>query len=78
MRNDKISIVVVTLYFVIYLILLQFESTQTYGFLMLSVAPFLLVWMAYTILKYGRYNGPELGNEEFGYQDKSKDQLKTF
>jgi hypothetical protein len=78
MRNDKVSIALVTLYFVIYLALLQFEATQSYGFLMLSVAPLLLGWMVYTILKYGKYSGRELGNEEFGYQDKSKDQLDTF
>jgi hypothetical protein len=78
MRNDKVSIALVALYFVIYLALLQFEATQSYGLLMLSIAPLLLGWMVYTILKYGKYTGRELGNEEFGYQDKSKDQLDTF
>jgi hypothetical protein len=70
-----LSVGLVTIYLVIYLTLLQFETTKAYGFVMLLFAPLLLCWMVYTILKYGRYDGPDLGNEEFGYQDKSNDPL---
>jgi len=38
---------------------------------MFSISPFLVVWMAYTIIRYGPYNGRELKeDEEYGYQDK--------
>ena len=78
LRNHVFSIGIVTLYLVVYLTLLQFETTQAYGFLMLVIAPFLLCWMVYSILKYGKYDGPELGNQEFGYQDKSNDQFRNL
>jgi hypothetical protein len=39
---------------------------------MFSLSPFLVIWMAYTILKYAPFNGRELKeNEEYGYQDKT-------
>lgn len=75
MRNDTTAIAVVTIYFVTYLVLLGFASTRTYGLLMMLCAPLLLCWMVYCILKYGKHDGSELGKEEFGYQDRSKDQL---
>lgn len=78
LRSDKISVTIVTVYLIIYLALLQFEATQAYGVLMLLAAPALLCWMVYTILKYGSYTGPELGDKEFGYQDRSNDQLGTL
>lgn len=78
LRNDKFSIVLVTFYVIVYVTILQFESTQYYGFIMLLFAPFLLCWMVYTILKFGKYTGTELGKEEFGYQDKSKKELGVF
>lgn len=78
LHNDKFSITVVTLYLIIYVVLLQFDSTRNVGFIMLLFAPFLLCWMVYTILKFGKYTGPELGKEEFGYQDRSKDELGVF
>jgi len=37
-----------------------------------------MVWTIYTVLKYGKYNGSELGDEEFGYKDKAKDDLRVF
>jgi hypothetical protein len=34
--------------------------------------------MVYTVLKHGKYDGPELGDDEFGYCDKNKDELGVF
>jgi hypothetical protein len=45
---------------------------------MFLVSPFLLIWMVVTVLKSGKYEGPELGENEFGYQDKNKDDLGIF
>lgn len=78
LRNDIFSAVVVTIYLVVYVVLLQFESTQFYGFRMLIFSPLLLCRMIYTVLKYGKYEGPELGEDEFGYQDKAKSELGVF
>ncbi len=41
--------------------------------ILFALSPFVVVWMAVTIMKYGKYNGHELGeNEEWGYQDVNK------
>ena len=78
LRNGKFAVGFVTVYLLVYIELLQFENMEIYGFAMLLFAPFLICWMVYTVLKYGKYSGPELGEEEFGYQDKQKDQLGVF
>lgn len=73
--NDIFAIWLSTAYLVLYILLLQFERTQEYAVYMLLFSPVLVVWLVYTILKYGIYEGQELGDDEFGYQDKSKDDL---
>jgi len=71
MKNYKFSTVFVTLYLVVYTILLRLEVSISLSLLMFSISPFLVVWMAYTIIRYAPYNGRELKeDEEYGYQDK--------
>ena len=78
LRNDVFSAVAATCYLVLYCILLQFESTRYFGVLMFFVSPVIVCWMVYTVLKHGKYDGRELGEEEFGYHDKAKDELGVF
>lgn len=78
MPKDVFSAAFVTAYLVIYCELLQFESTKGIAVAMFLLSPFLLIWMVYMVLKHGRYDGKELGDEEFGYQDMDTDDLKTF
>jgi hypothetical protein len=75
---DILSVLAVTAYLVLYCMMLQFEETRTYALLMLAFSPLLIIGMVYVVLKYGKYDGPELGEEEFGYQDKNKDDLGIF
>lgn len=71
MKNYKFSTAFVTLYLIVYTILLRLEVSPGVSLFMFSISPFLVVWMAYTILKHAPYNGRELNeNEEYGYQDK--------
>lgn len=76
--RDIIMVWFTTLYLLCYCVLLQYETTKPIALVMLGLAPFILVWMVYTVLKFGKYSGPELGKEEFGYQDKNKDDLGLF
>lgn len=78
-RNYKLATVAVTTYLVIYTLLHQAgASLQVLG-VMFLLSPFLVIWMAYTILRYAPYNGRELDEgEEWGYQDKNKKDLGTF
>lgn len=71
LRNSTFSIIAVTAYLLVYCVLLQIERTQSIAVLMFIISPAPLIWMVYTILKYGKYNGRELAeNEEYGYQDR--------
>lgn len=78
LRNHIFSVSFIIIYLFIYFILIQFEATLRYGFLMLSLSPVLVSWMVYTILKYGEYKGKELGEDEYGYADKNKEELGIF
>jgi hypothetical protein len=68
-KKDILSIVVVSIYLVIYCVLLQSESTETLAVSMWALSPFLITWMAYMVIRYGKYEGKELGSKEWGYGD---------
>lgn len=62
----------------LYCIALQFESLYSLAWFLFSIFPFMIIWIAYTVFKYGKYEGPQLNEEEFGYQDKNKSELGIF
>lgn len=78
LRNGIFSVYLVTFYLLVYIILLQFETTVSYAIIMLLFSPLLICWMVYSVLKDDKYNGTELGDDEFGYQDKTKADLGVF
>lgn len=77
-RKGIFPVTLVTVYLVVYCTLLQWESTRAYASLMLLTAPVMIIWMVLTVLKNGNYSGGELGAEEFGYEDKNKNDLGVF
>jgi len=63
----------VTGWLLLYYILFHFGAHPDIITAMFLAAPFLMAWLVITILKYGHYNGPELGeDEEWGYQDRER------
>jgi len=41
--------------------------------------PFILIWIVFSILIHGKFEGKELGEqEEWGYTDKDKNELGVF
>lgn len=76
--KDILAVCLSTIYLLVYCVLLQFNHTRNFGLGMFLCSPIIMGWTAYTVLKYGTYKGPELGDEEFGYQDKVKDELGAF
>jgi fumarate reductase subunit C len=56
MKKDKsvIAAIMVTIYLLIYLVMLSFEDTVGYGMLMFSFSPLVLIAMVFYILKYGK------------------------
>jgi len=79
MISAKKSICVLTAYLVIYIILINTRLLFELIPYLYIVSPFLIVWMVACILKDTRVKYPELKeNEEWGYADKSKDELGFF
>lgn len=79
MRRPTFSVSFATTYLVVYLLLFKLNASHDLIFGMFFFSPVVVGWMLYTILKHGRYEGPELNaNEEWGYQDKNKDSLGIF
>jgi len=74
-NKDIVPIYLVTFYLIVYIILLHFETTADYAIIMSLFSPLLICWMVYSVLRHGKYDGPELGDEEFGYRDKKKNDL---
>lgn len=77
-KKDTFSVIAVTAYLVVYCVLLRFDLTLDFAVWMFVFSPVALVWMVLRVLKHGAYTGPELGEEEFGYQDKKKDDLGVW
>ena len=69
-RNDLFAVYFVSFYLLVYVILLHIASAVGFAFMMFALSPFFVLWMVYTVLRHGKYTGPELGNKEFGYQDR--------
>ena len=79
MRDYKLSIILVTLYLLAFGVAGRLGAPLSLMFLMFSLSPILIIWMVYTVIRYGKYTGKELKpNEEWGYEDTPKDQLGTF
>jgi len=78
-RKPSFAVAVVSAILIIYCALINFEISFPFIYFIFGVSPFLLIWVAYTIIRYGKYDGKELAeDEEWGYQDKDKDELGVF
>ncbi|WP_207492286.1 hypothetical protein [Aridibaculum aurantiacum] len=74
MKKDISAALFGTAYLLVYVILFHYNAPLPILGIMFLLSPFLVIWMAYTILKHGKYEGRELAeNEEWGYQDKPAD-----
>jgi hypothetical protein len=76
--NAMSAVGLTTLCLIIYILLVVvgYAPGATIWFL---ASPFLVLGMVYIVLKDGRYDYPELAEgEEWGYSDKSKDELGLF
>ena len=70
-KNDLFWVSMATLYLLVYSVFLQFEATENYAWIMWLLSPFVVGGLVYAVLKFGKYDGPDLQDKEFGYQDKN-------
>jgi hypothetical protein len=76
LRNPAFATTFVTVYLVIYTVLFRTGAPEIVIAAMFAASPFLVIWMAITIMKYGKYSGRELDRkEEWGYQDVDRNDL---
>jgi apolipoprotein N-acyltransferase len=63
----------VSIYLLVYTILLATGSWTLWAIaeVMLPLSPVLVLWLAYSVIRYGQFDGRELKEgEEFGYSDR--------
>lgn len=71
MKTDEIAISIVSAIFLVYVSFVLFEIHLNIVFLILLFSPAMVIYMVYSVLKYGLYRGHELKEgQEFGYLDK--------
>jgi hypothetical protein len=77
--NAKVTVGMLTIYLTLYVIVFAAGLSDTLLVWMYLASPFLLVWMVYRVLKDDAVNYPELPeDEEWGYSDKPKGELRLF
>ncbi|HEX6180671.1 MAG TPA: hypothetical protein VFZ47_05455 [Chitinophagaceae bacterium] len=78
LRKPSIAVIAATLYMAIYMVFF-YRSNINVVMAMFLAAPAMLIWLAYTIVRYGKFDGKELqDDEEWGYSDRDKDSLGVF
>lgn len=73
LKNPGYITFISTLYAIIYVLVLQFERSSFLTLILFSLSPFIILWLAYTIIRYGSYQGKDLKQDEhWGYQDETE------
>jgi hypothetical protein len=68
-KKSEIAVASGTIYILIYCVLLAFPSMMGYAWIMVFCFPLLIAWIAYTIIRFEKYEGQSLDDAEFGYQE---------
>jgi hypothetical protein len=75
-KRPFFAVTVVSIILVIYCILINFSIYLPVAYFIIGISPLLLGWLAYTIIRFGSYKGKEFStDEEWGYQDKTREEL---
>ena len=78
-KKPSFVVAFVTGVLLLYCILIGFNLLLPIVNVVFAISPFLLLWMCYSIIRYGTYDGKELQqDEEWGYEDKGKEELWVF
>ncbi|MBO9703391.1 MAG: hypothetical protein J7604_24495 [Sporocytophaga sp.] len=70
MKNYKLSVIFVTLYLFVFTVLSRMDIELEIMLSLFSLSPFLILWMVYSVLKYGKHSGKALNEREWGYEDR--------
>jgi hypothetical protein len=79
LRKPALAVITVSLVLVVFCVAINTDSLLPLAYIIFGISPFLLIWLTYTVIRFGVYDGKELEeNEEWGYQDKNKDELSVL
>lgn len=80
MKSSSIfPVILVTTLLIVYNILLITGGSHVLVGIIFLLSPFLIVWMAYRVIRCDSYRGRDLyEGEHWGYSDKSKEDLGIF
>lgn len=70
-KNDRPPIIVVTCFLFIYTALAFLNPGSSAVATMFILSPFMLIWLVYSVLKFGKPPRELKEGEEFGYSDKN-------
>jgi len=77
--KELLPVLIVTYVLLIYSILIMFDRLPVVTGIIFFISPFLIAWMVYSVLRFGKYNGKSMEeDEEWGYADKEKKELGVF
>ena len=78
MNRSSLSIVFSSAYLALFLIAINTGQSQ-FVWPMFLLSPLVVAYMVYTVIRYGKYAGKELNeDEEWGYEDTPKEKLGMF
>lgn len=70
------AVAIVSTILVVYCMLINFAPQSPIIYVIFSASPILCLWVTCTVIRHGIYHGKELADkEEWGYQDKGKEEL---
>jgi membrane protein implicated in regulation of membrane protease activity len=72
-------VILVSVLLIVYTIFLFTGWSPAVTGVLFFVSPFLVIWMVYRVIRHDKYTGRELNDgDEWGYADKSKEELNVF
>ena len=71
LKHPSITTIFASAYLLLYVVLLQQETLSDLSFILFFFSPVIILALAYSIIRYGKYSGEELAEKEhWGYQDR--------
>ena len=78
-RKEIIPVIIGSIVLLLYCWLIVNGKGSGLTSFLFTLIPFILLWIVYSILKHGKFEGKELEDqEEWGYTDKDKNELGIF
>ena len=78
-RKEIIHVIIVSIVLLLYCGMIISGKESGLTSLLFTLFPFILLWIVFSILRHGKFEGKELEEqEEWGYSDKDKNELGVF